>query len=64
MRQETYEWLKQIPIGEYTLMQLVFITKRDKAAISRVFKKLGVKKKAGQFTHHNMVEILYIWEGI
>jgi len=64
MRQETVEWLKQIPPGEYTLMNLVLLTKKDKSSLIRLFKKLNVKKKAGQFTRHNMVEILYIWEGI
>lgn len=64
IRPATVEWLKKIPPGEYTLMQLVLMTKRDKSTISRLFKILKVAKRPGEFKHNNMVEIIYMWKGI
>jgi hypothetical protein len=64
IRPQTLKWLKEIPPGEYTLIQLVLLTKRDKSNIHRVFKQLNVEKRTGKIISNNMVEIIYIWRGV
>lgn len=64
MRVETLEWLKKIPPGEYSLMDLVVITRKDKNTLCRILKKLNVEKKYGEISHNNLVKVTYIWKGI
>jgi hypothetical protein len=60
----TRAWLQNLPAGEYTLKQLSKITGKEKSNLWRLFKRLGVNKKQGQPISGNLVEVLYIWEGL
>jgi hypothetical protein len=64
MRQETKDWLKLIPAGEYTLGEMSKIVGKDKPNIYRRMKQLNVNKKPAEIRKFNFVEVIYIWKGL
>ncbi len=57
-------WLLELPIGEYTLTKLSILVNRDKGNITRVLKRIGVKKRVGEQVYRNLHEVIYLWEGV